>query len=62
MPDIRSTDMLFLDDLFEMGKGYVLNFSDRTSAQFFAEELNVSIDDPQHTRWRVQGHAGQPRA
>ncbi len=38
--------MLFLDELFEMGGGYVLNFSDRTMSRFFAEELNVDIDDP----------------
>jgi hypothetical protein len=30
MSNIRSIDMMFLDDLFEMGSGYVLNFSDRT--------------------------------
>lgn len=35
MPNIRSIDMLFLDDLLDMGGGYVLNFSDRTIAQFF---------------------------
>lgn len=29
-----------------MGSGYVLNFSDRTMSRFFAEELNVDIDDP----------------
>ena len=46
MPNIRSIDMLFLDDLFVMGGGYVLNFSDRTISQFFAEELNCDIDDP----------------
>lgn len=46
MTNIRSLDMMFLDDLFEMGGGYVLNFSDRTFAQFFAEELNIDIDDP----------------
>jgi predicted protein tyrosine phosphatase len=46
MPNIRSIDMLFLDELFEMGGGYVLNFSDRTISRFFAEELNVDIDDP----------------
>ena len=38
--------MMLIDDLFEMGSGYVLNFSDRTFAQFFAEELNIDIDDP----------------
>lgn len=46
MPNIRSIDMMFLDQLFEMGGGYVLNFSDRTMSRFFAEELNVDIDDP----------------
>jgi predicted protein tyrosine phosphatase len=46
MPNIRSIDMLFLDELFEMGGGYVLNFSDRTMSRFFAAELNVDIDDP----------------
>jgi hypothetical protein len=35
-PRIRSTDMLFLDDVFDMGSGYVLNFSDKTFSSFFA--------------------------
>lgn len=46
MPNIRSIDMLFLEDLLDMGSGYVLNFSDRTFSQFFAEELNCDIDNP----------------
>lgn len=46
MQNIRAMDMLFLDDLFEMGGGYVLDFSDRTFSQFFAQELNCDIDDP----------------
>lgn len=50
MSNVRSLDMLFLDDVFEMGSGYVLNFSDRTFTQFFAEELNVDIDDPVYAR------------
>ena len=45
MPNIRALDMRLLDDVFEMGGGYVLDFSDRTMARFFAEELNVDIDD-----------------
>lgn len=45
-PNIRAIDMLFLDELFEMRSGYVLNFSDRTMSRFFADELNVDIDDP----------------
>lgn len=43
---IKSIDMLFLDKVLEMESGYVLNFSDRTFARFFAEELNIDIDDP----------------
>lgn len=46
MPNIRSLDMKLVDDLFEMGSGYVLDSSDRTMATFFVEELNVDIDDP----------------
>lgn len=46
MPNIRSLDMKVVDDLFDMGGGYVLDFSDRTISIFFAEELNIDIDDP----------------
>lgn len=52
MPNIRSIDMKVVDDLFGMGGGYVLDFSDRTMAIFFAEELNVDIDDD---AYREQG-------
>jgi hypothetical protein len=48
MPNIRTIDMMFLDDLFEMGGGYVLNFSNPTFSRFFADELNVDIDDPMY--------------
>jgi hypothetical protein len=47
-PTIRSTDMRVLDDLFEMHSGFVLDFSDRTFSQFFAEELDINIDDPRY--------------
>jgi hypothetical protein len=50
MPNIRSLDMMVIDDLFEMGSGYVLNFSDRTFATFFLEELNIDIDDPVYAK------------
>lgn len=48
MPNLRTVDMLLVEELFQPpGKpGYVLDFSDRTFAIFFAEELNVDIDDP----------------
>jgi hypothetical protein len=50
MSNIRPIDIMFLDDVFDMGSGYVLNFSDRTFAQFFTEELNIDIDDPLYAR------------
>ena len=43
MPNIRSLDIKFLDDLFEMNGGYVLDFSDNSMARFFAEELSHAI-------------------
>ena len=49
---IRTTDMLVIDNVFGMGDGYVLNFSNRTFSEFFAEELGVDIDQP---RWSVDG-------
>lgn len=45
---IRSIDMRLIDDLFEMGGGYVLDFSNRTFAEFFDEELGVNIDAPRY--------------
>ncbi len=44
MPNIGLIDMMLLDDLFEMNSGYVLNFSDRTFSEFFANELAIDID------------------
>ena len=37
--------MRLIDDLFEMGGGYVLNFSNKTFAEFFNDELGINIDD-----------------
>jgi hypothetical protein len=37
MSNIRCVDILFLDELFEMCGGYVLNFQDSTMSRFFAE-------------------------
>lgn len=46
---IRTIDMRLIDDLFDMGGGYVLDFSDRTFATFFREELGVDIDNPHYS-------------
>ena len=44
MQNIKSIDMLLVDDLFEMESGYVLDFSNPSFPRIFAEELNVDID------------------
>ena len=44
--------MQIIDKIFQMEGGYVLDFSDRTMTQFFAEELNIDID---HPRYRDDG-------
>ena len=44
--NIRAIDMRFLNDLFEMRSGYVLDFSNRTFAEFFQDELGIDIDNP----------------
>lgn len=45
---MRSIDLRFVDDLvdFVRGRGFVLDFSDRSFADFFSSELKVNIDDP----------------
>ena len=45
---IRTIDMRLIDDLFGMRGGYVLDFSDRTFAPFFREELDIDIDQPKY--------------
>ena len=49
---IRALDMRLIDDLFSMGGGYVLDFSDRTFAEFFSDELDIDID---HPKFNVEG-------
>lgn len=55
---IRTMDMAVLDKVFDMEGGYVLNFSNRTFANFFWEELRVNIDDP---RWAAEGSSKAKR-
>ena len=44
MTKIRPIDMRFFDEVFEMQSGYVLDFTDRTFAEFFGSELSINID------------------
>ncbi len=58
MSQLRSIDMLLLDSVFVMGSGYVLNFSDKSMAAFFANDLNIDIDD---ARYRDDGSSKAKR-
>jgi hypothetical protein len=42
---ISSRDMEVIDNVLQMGSGYVLNFSDKTFARFFREVFGIDIDD-----------------
>lgn len=50
-PHVRTTDYVFLDALFEMDGGYVLNFTNQSFSQFFTE-LGINIG---HSRFCVNG-------
>ena len=41
--------MNLIDGLFDMGSGYVLDFSNRTFAEFFSDELSLDIDSSQYS-------------
>src|SRR3990167_7035824 len=43
---IKAIDVRLIEDLFEMGGGYVLSFSNKTFPEFFDDELGINIDDP----------------
>ena len=49
---IRSMDIPIIDRVFGMEGGFVLDFSNRTFAEFFHDELDVDIDNP---HWAAQG-------
>ena len=50
--------MSLIDSLFDMGGGYVLDFSNRTFAEFFNDELSINID---HPRYSVDGSSKAKR-
>ena len=57
MSSLRTIDLMVVDDLvdFIRGRGYVLDFSDQSFSQFFANELDVDIDDPIYAIYAVNG-------
>lgn len=48
MSSLRSIELSLIDEVFrgDGGKGYVLDFSNRTFTDFFARELDIDIDAP----------------
>ena len=48
MVSLKRSEMRMVDEIFEMGGGYVLNFSDNTMAEFFEDELGIEIYDEKY--------------
>ena len=48
MAKLTTTDKQILEKLFGMGGGYVLNFSDKTFAELFRDDMNVDIYRPKY--------------
>lgn len=40
---LTHAEMRLVDDALDMGSGYVLDFSDRTTAEFFDDEFGITI-------------------
>ena len=49
MANFKPLQMQLLEDVLQMGGGYVLKFSDRTFSEFFREEVGIDIDDPKYS-------------
>ena len=48
MSDLTSIEKLKLEKMFEMGGGYVLDFSNRTFQEFILDNLNIDIYDDRY--------------
>jgi hypothetical protein len=48
MATLRTNEKQILERLFQMGSGYVLNFSDRTIAEFFRDDIGVNLFDQKY--------------
>jgi hypothetical protein len=48
MATLNTNEKQILEKLFQMGGGYVLNFSDRTIEEFFRDDIGVDIFDQQY--------------
>ena len=48
MANLTTFDKQILEKLFQMGGGYVLNFTDRTMGEFFKDDVGINIYDPKY--------------
>tara|TARA_R110002096_G_scaffold151230_1_gene313525 strand:- start:1108 stop:2118 length:1011 start_codon:yes stop_codon:yes gene_type:complete len=48
MAQLKKSDYRKIDQIFDMTKGYVLDFSNRTFGEFFEDELRIDIDAPMY--------------
>lgn len=48
MANLTPKEKMLLEKLLGMSGGYVLHFSDRTFAEFFADTINLDIDDDKY--------------
>ena len=48
MPILTTIEKRYFEDLFSMGSGYVLDFSNLTFAEFFRENIGVDIYDDEY--------------
>ena len=48
MATLSTNEKQLLERLFQMGGGYVLNFSDRTIGEFFRDDIGVDMFDPKY--------------
>jgi hypothetical protein len=51
MGKLKHLDMRVFDDAFDMRGGYVLDFSNRTFAEFFEDEFGIDIYDDKYGFW-----------
>lgn len=52
MSSLKNSEIKIIERIFRMGEGYVLDFSNRTFAEFFDRVMSVDIDDDV---WKVNG-------
>lgn len=48
MAQISVTDKDLLEDVFDMGGGYVLDFTNQTFSRFFSDEIGINIEDERY--------------